>query len=270
MKLSRHTFLATFVALTAVACLEDDIAAPDPERPLEPAGGAGRHTGGAGFSFIGDSGLFELSDAAGARPGQHAAGGSGGASSSAGGGGAGAGTTDAGTPEPKPALAGKLAINEFLPNEPGAENTAKLSFVELLGTPGLELDGGTLELVNGADGSVYDTIALGGECDERGLFVIGEADVPTADQVVPMNLQNGPDSLRLLDRDGTLIDAVGYGEFATEHVFVGMGRPAPLPPDGSSLGRVDAAGDNALDYCGMAPTPGTENEACALLDAGAD
>jgi len=161
-----------------------------------------------------------------------------------------------------PTLAGLVWISELLPNEPGADGTALQSFVELSGVPETLLDGARLELLNGADGKVYERHALTGTIDASGFFVLGEPDVAALDQSAKLNLQNGPDSVRLVDATGAVVDAVGYGVFEPDQVFAGETSPAPLPPEGQTLSRrfTDATpvdgDDNAQDFCVGDATPG--------------
>jgi len=91
-------------------------------------------------------------------------------------------------------------------------------------------------------------------------FVVGGALVTPAPQVtVNLELQNGPDALRLVWPDGGT-EVVGWGthEF-TEYT---CGEPAPDVPAGSSLSRMpDAAatGSNAGDFRAATPSPGVPN-----------
>ena len=138
-------------------------------------------------------------------------------------------------------------------------------FVELHGSPGTVLDGLLLEGVNGADGSVYHTVALAGAIPADGVFVIaddsgdGTSLVGNADLVRDVDFQNGPDSIVLRDTSGVL-DALGYGDFAAA-VFAGEGRAAPDVPAGSSLARFNPlldTDDNLADFLMLdLPTPGS-------------
>jgi hypothetical protein len=98
-----------------------------------------------------------------------------------------------------------------------------------------------------------DTLAPGGR------FVVGGARVlPLPDAVVTLDLQNGPDAVRLVWPDQTL-EVVGYG--ALEHDEYACGEPAP-DVSGRSLARMpdDARlGSNALDFQPAEPSPGRAN-----------
>ncbi|MCZ6781870.1 MAG: PEP-CTERM sorting domain-containing protein, partial [Proteobacteria bacterium] len=73
--------------------------------------------------------------------------------------------------------------------------------------------------------------------------------------------QNGPDSIRLVDGQGSVLDAVGYGVFELDEIFAGEGSAAPDPSAGKSLTRRFAdvdTDDNAADFIVLdVPTPGS-------------
>lgn len=163
-----------------------------------------------------------------------------------------------------PPLTGQVVISELLPDEPGSDSSGKDSFIELFGTPNLPLDGARLVLINGADGEVYDSVTLAGPLDVLGYRVIGEAGVVQVDQVVPLNLQNGPDAVLLVASDGSVLDAVAYGDIRLEPA-VGEGASSVIAPEGQSLGRTEGndTDDNARDFCPAVATPGAANEPCA-------
>ena len=139
-------------------------------------------------------------------------------------------------------------------------------FVEIHGEAGTNLDGLTVEGINGSDGSVTVSLALAGVIPADGLYVLaddaggGVSSVPGADQLLNFDFQNGPDSILLRDGE-TVLDAVGYGVFDGGEVFAGEGSPAADPPAGSSLARRFAdidSGDNAADFVVLElPTPGS-------------
>ncbi|HEY9198411.1 MAG TPA: lamin tail domain-containing protein [Gammaproteobacteria bacterium] len=159
-----------------------------------------------------------------------------------------------------PTSACAVVISELLYDATGTD--AGKVFVELYGAPGTDLGGWSLRGVNGGDGSVYKTVNLSGTIPLDGVFVIGDLSsgttlVPNADQIVSVDFQNGPDSVQLYN-GGTLIDALGYGDF-TGLLFGGEGNAAPAVPSGSSLARINPlidTGDNFADFAVSAPTPG--------------
>jgi len=158
-----------------------------------------------------------------------------------------------------------------------------LSFVELYGLPGTDLTGLLVQGINGTGGTVTDTIALSGLISADGLFVIadgfadGTTSVANADQIANFDFQNGPDSVVLRSPD-LILDAVGYGVFAVTDVFLGEGNAAADPAAGSAIARLFAnvdTNDNASDFAGGAPTPGSasfanvpEPSVSALLSSG--
>ncbi len=139
-------------------------------------------------------------------------------------------------------------------------------FVEIHGKAGTNLDGLTVEGINGSDGSVTVSLALAGVIPADGLYVLaddaggGVSSVPGADQLLDFDFQNGPDSILLRDGE-TVLDAVGYGVFDGGEIFAGEGSPAVDPPAGWSLARRFAdidSGDNAADFVALElPTPGS-------------
>ncbi|MFA7386823.1 MAG: hypothetical protein WCZ87_04095 [Thiohalobacteraceae bacterium] len=161
-----------------------------------------------------------------------------------------------------PTNASALVISEILYD--AISGDAGNAFVELFGAPGTDLSGWSLQGVNGADGSVYKTVALSGVVPLDGVFVVadplnGGTNVPNAELVISVDFQNGPDSVQLYNGD-LLVDAIGYGSFGGLF-FAGEGQPAPDPAAGSSLARVNPwvdTDDNLADFAVLtAPTPGT-------------
>ncbi|WJW75748.1 lamin tail domain-containing protein [Thiohalobacter sp. IOR34] len=168
------------------------------------------------------------------------------------------------------AASAQLLISEVFYDASGGD--AGKVFVELFGTPGMDLTGLLLQGVNGNDGKVYRSLSLSGVIPADGVFVIADDDgsgstrVAGADLVADIDLQNGPDSLQLLD-GGRLLDAVGYGDFSGM-IFAGLGAAAPDVPAGSSLARFANSGDNLADFQVLAtPTPGTSNLSAVPLPA---
>lgn len=139
-------------------------------------------------------------------------------------------------------------------------------FVELAGEPGETLDGLSLAGVNGYNGALGPVIELEGVIGPDGLFLVadltadGSTYIPHSDLLANFDFQNGPDSVVLFDGE-TVLDAVGYGDFAVDEFFAGEGNAAFDAPAGSSLARVFAdldTGDNATDFVVLdLPTPGS-------------
>jgi len=82
-------------------------------------------------------------------------------------------------------------------------------FVEVYGEAGTNLDGLTIEGINGSGGGVTVNLALSGVIPADGLFVLaddaggGVSSVPGADQVLNFDFQNGPDSILLTSTSRT-------------------------------------------------------------------
>jgi hypothetical protein len=159
------------------------------------------------------------------------------------------GRVDEGCPLPP------VVISEVLYDGPGRDGPNE--FIELSGPVGTPLTGLALEAVDGVDGRVYARFPLDGAVMPAiGAFLlVDEAASPQlrdiADRVLPgVDLQNGPDGLRLVRNGDEPVDAVGYGDFAPDRVFVGEGAPAPDVTE-HSLTRDAAAtdtNDNATDF----------------------
>src|SRR6185295_7393006 len=94
-----------------------------------------------------------------------------------------------------------------------------------------------------------------------GRFVVGGAQVvPAPDAIAALDLQNGPDAVRLVWPDGA-VEVVGYGvhDFAEYFCLA----PALDAPSGQSLARIpdDAdLGGNAADLKPATPSPGAPNQ----------
>ncbi len=163
---------------------------------------------------------------------------------------------------PSPCSAAVL-INEVL-YDPDGPDTG-LEFVELrnCGSSAVLLTGWTLETGNGANPDDWTVEWTGGDFDrlEPGeILLIGESDVlPTPDIVEPLDLQNGPDGLRLTDGAG-VVDVVGWGHPLSPEYY--EGEPADDTSLGLSLARVPDCFDegvNASDFVAVEPTPGRRN-----------
>ena len=159
--------------------------------------------------------------------------------------------------------AGKPIVAEVYYDAPG-EDTG-WEFVELFDPldRDVPLAGLKLEAGDGAAAGRWTTRWTGGAADTiraRGRFVIGGGRwSPPPDAVVTLDLQNGPDAMRLVWPDGA-VEVVGWGALAYPEYF--CGAPAADVPAGQSLARVpdDAAlGTNALDFRAADPSPGRAN-----------
>jgi hypothetical protein len=184
-----------------------------------------------------------------------------------------------------------LLINEVYVDQPGSDDGSE-TFVELvapiIGWEDADLTRYTLRAVNGFNGDDYiQTGVIPGilmqflgidvtlNDDQAGYVVICNADVASSTlfnvcsvDFDGVDFQNGPDNF-VLEFDGRVVDAIGYGSFSGSQTFVGEGSPAPFSSSdaGKSLSRwpvtdrtrdVDTD-DNATDFSRVSPTPGREN-----------
>lgn len=104
-------------------------------------------------------------------------------------------------------------------------------------------------------GTARDTVPAAGR------FVVGGAKVvPAPDALATLELQNGPDAVRLLWPDGA-VEVVGWGAHEFAEYF--CGAPASDAPSGQALARVpdDAqTGANASDFRIADASPGRANQ----------
>jgi len=158
----------------------------------------------------------------------------------------------------------QVVINEVLYDPEGSDTG--LEFVELMncGHAGVLLTGWVLETGNGAHPDDWTVEWIGGDLDYLDvgdILLVGEAGVtPAPDYTTPLDLQNGPDGVRLREGD-RIVDTVGWGEPLFAEYY--EGRPAVDTPSGSSLARSPDCfdhDDNAGDLTACAsPTPGARN-----------
>jgi hypothetical protein len=165
-----------------------------------------------------------------------------------------------------------LVINEILYDGMLSETDGE-AFIELFGTPGADISGYEIHLINGADGEMMETILLpeGSLLDGEGFFVAADLRTNSQDQTLVAHFdfldqfdpQNGPDAIHLIDREGQLWDALCYGEGGVGQTLDGVplceGDPAPDVAPGHSLsreGRQDTQ-ENRLDFFEKEPpSPG--------------
>jgi hypothetical protein len=153
-------------------------------------------------------------------------------------------------------------LNEIFYDAVGPDTPAV--FTEILGEPGMPLDGWSLVGVNGSDGEVYRQIDLTGAIvPEDGLLLIATARATLElalelDFIANVDWQNGPDGVQLWSPAGLLVDALQYGDAGPRNA--GEGAPALDASPGLSLTRRDGvdSNDNAADFVMTAPTPGRE------------
>jgi hypothetical protein len=156
-----------------------------------------------------------------------------------------------------------LIVSEVYYDAPGVDTGYE--FVELwnAGDTPKSLTGLRIEAGDGAGPGRWSLRWTGGPGDSVGAharFLVGGAlVVPLPDRVVTLDLQNGPDALRLVWPDGAT-EVVGWGAHDFPEYY--CGAPAEDVPGGRSLARIpDAAdtGSNAGDFHAAEPSPGVAN-----------
>jgi hypothetical protein len=159
-----------------------------------------------------------------------------------------------------------LRLNEVLYDPQGSD--AGCEFVELYnaGAETCPLGGVRLEFANGAEGVVWQLRWTGAAGDSlapgaRYLIVdVNWSGEPPGDAEVRLELQNGPDAVRLVLPAGGE-DRLGYGTPLEPELY--EGRPAEDVAGGISLGRRPDGwdtDDNAADWVALAePSPGRPN-----------
>ena len=162
---------------------------------------------------------------------------------------------------------GSAWINEFHYDNKGGD---KGEFVEVAGTGGLDLSGWTLVAYNGADGSSYASVLLGGVIPEQ-QGCMGTAAFTFS------GLQNGaPDGIVLLDASGNPVDGVAYeGSFTTTdgQVLQDVGVAENSRASTSESLQLTGTGSAAAMFSWHGPvgqTRGTPNQGQQLDGCGAD
>lgn len=161
-------------------------------------------------------------------------------------------------------LSGSVIINE-LAYSPDGVDAEGATFIELRGTPGLALHGAQLITRRASTGATSVLVELRGEIDSDGYFVVGQNLAASPDQTANADLTNTSGGLDLVDCEGVLIDAVGYG--SDLHEEIGEGDGVETTGDDQSLARCNVdtlaaadTGDNAKDFhISTTPTPGAAN-----------
>ncbi len=157
-----------------------------------------------------------------------------------------------------PAPPGSVRINEIRYDPPGADGSGEAEFIELHVLRSLPAGAVELMLIEGRDGVAYTAPVVLPALAGGTYFVLG-GPLSSPDAELPRALQNGPDGVALRACDGSVMDALGYGEVAAG---VAEGMPAPEAP-GGVLGRQHGApdtDDNARDFVVLSrASPGAPN-----------
>lgn len=171
---------------------------------------------------------------------------------------------------PRPSF---LVLNEVFYDALGSDTNGDL-FIELYGEAQRNLAGYQILIVRGDDGVILDSLRIPDrmQTNAQGFFVIadavtnqpGQTHVENADWVSNFDPPNGPDCIQLVDLNGNLVDALGYGSplvlRAQNNLFCYENSSAVDVPSGSSLARVSSeqeTDDNAQDWTtNSQPSPG--------------
>jgi endonuclease I len=166
----------------------------------------------------------------------------------------------------------QLVINEIDYDQPGAD-TAEYVEIFNAGTAAADLANVVLELWNGADGTIYKTIALSaaGPSLAPGAFLVVRSStvVPAAGALSVVfaaaqdNLQNGaPDGLRLV-QGATVLDGLSYEGVIPGVTEGALGGGTDNPAGPQALARSSSGtdtGDNDADFAPVGTlTPGAAN-----------
>ena len=143
------------------------------------------------------------------------------------------------------AIAGHVVISEVLYDASGVD--AGKEWIELYNPTNsdINLDGYAIESGNGANPDDWTSEWVGTASDiipAHGFFLIGESDVvPKPDYITTLDLQNGPDGVRLNDTLG-IIDTVGWGTHV--HTEYYEGTPYIDVSAGNSIERKSSLTNN--------------------------
>jgi hypothetical protein len=147
-------------------------------------------------------------------------------------------------------LADHIVINEVLYN-PEATDAGK-EFVELYNPSDttIQLKDYILESGNGANANDWTVEWTGTQSDNvlaHGYFLIGESNVTGSNFMTDLDLQNGPDAVRIR-KNQTVIDLVGYGNLQFPEYY--ESTPAKLAKEGLSLSRTNGidTDNNSADF----------------------
>lgn len=151
-----------------------------------------------------------------------------------------------------PAAATPVFINEFHYDNAGADSGEG---IEIAGPAGTDLDGWSLQLYNGSNGSVYDSVSLDGTipAQQAGFGTLAFAQA---------GLQNGaPDGFALVLPDLTVVQFLSYEGVLTASDGAAAGMTSvdagvaesPAPDTGYSL-QLAGTGSLYEDFAWTAPT----------------
>ena len=163
-----------------------------------------------------------------------------------------------------------LMINEILYDVTGSDTDGDL-FIELYGSANGNISNYKIELINGDNGAIYDSITIpeNTTIPEDELFIIADkmtggsaSRILGADLIDNFDPQNGADSVQLVDGEGHLVDVLGYGELQAATAENNLQTYETLPAidvsSDQSLSRINGldTNDNSIDFQPQEPTPG--------------
>ncbi|MFC1723461.1 lamin tail domain-containing protein [Nanoarchaeota archaeon] len=154
--------------------------------------------------------------------------------------------------------------------------TLAVQISEVYYDPMSETGGEVLELFNPSDSSVDiggwtvmtessitdATVPLGTSMPPHSYFLIADSgfsttkdnpEWPDADYEEPLSMTNTDAGVAIVSTNGTIIDAVGWGDSLNIDPGLFQGTPSDDAPEGSSLQRQSSSGNNSADYSIAAP-----------------
>jgi hypothetical protein len=165
-----------------------------------------------------------------------------------------------------------VTINEILPDPDGSDGTALAEWAELYATADADLSGWRLERASRA--GAWDemvTFPEGTSISADGTLLVRESNAAAAANELVAALQmysgSGGDGVRLVDCEGTVVDALVYGDSNTDAIEDESGQAAatwaPKPGSAESVARASNGADTddaAADFVvSELPTPGAAN-----------
>jgi len=158
-----------------------------------------------------------------------------------------------------PTCSASVLISEVFYDAVGSDDSKE--FVELYNptSQDINITGWEIEMGNGYDGSWDNQATILGIISAYSFFLIGEKNVSGADIETNLELQNGPDAVRIKDDSGAVIDTVGYGDLGYPELY--EGTPMIDVSEGHSIerkpGYLNPSGGNGQD---------TNNNSADFLD----
>jgi hypothetical protein len=174
------------------------------------------------------------------------------------------------------AISTTLVINEIAYRDSGVDD-AQFIEVKNVGDGVISLDSYTLELINGASCTLYDSIDLPTvDLSPNDYYVACDnvTNVQNCDLAIINDIQNGPGDVIVLKFNGTIIDSLVYHtDPATAACFQFIeGSSAGRATDDIGLSRCPDGVDsdqNNIDFTPRNTSPGAAND-CPVLDSDGD